>query len=124
MKNLALFLGSFFGLLSIIFGAFGSHLLNEYLISVNRLNPYEVGVKYQFYHSFLLLIVGLISKDITKKRLKFILIFLVFGIVLFSGSLYILCFTNNPKWGMATPIGGTLLVISWLILSYNFFNKK
>ena len=124
MKNLALFLGSFFGLLSIIFGAFGSHLFNEYLISVNRLNPYEVGVKYQFYHSFLLLIVGLISKDITKKRLKFILIFLVFGIVLFSGSLYILCFTNNPKWGMVTPIGGILLVISWLILSYNFFNKK
>ena len=124
MKNLALFLGSFFGLLSIIFGAFGSHLLNEYLISVNRLNPYEVGVKYQFYHSFLLLIVGLISKDIAQKRLKFILIFLVFGIVLFSGSLYILCFTNNPKWGMVTPIGGTLLVISWLILSYNFFNKK
>jgi len=124
VKNLALFFGSFFGLLSVIFGAFGSHLFNEYLISVNRLNPYEIGVKYQFYHSFLLLIVGLISKDITKKRLKFILISLVFGIVLFSGSLYILCFTNNPKWGMVTPIGGTLLVISWLILSFNFFNKK
>ena len=108
-----------FGMLSVIIGAFGAHGLKP-LISNDAVQSFEIGVKYQMYHALLLLFVG-ITTVISNKFKSIIFYLIVLGIVLFSGSIYglstnALTSFNFKSIAFMTPIGGTLLIASWLFL--------
>ncbi|WP_055434645.1 DUF423 domain-containing protein [Lacinutrix algicola] len=113
--------GAFFGMFSVIFGAFGAHALKK-ILSAEQLNSFEVGVQYQMYHAIVLLVLGFYAPNITAA----IYWCFTIGIVLFSFSIYglILSSAKGKKFrflGPVTPIGGLLLVIGWLLLLINAF---
>ena len=127
MDKKILIAGAVFGLLGVIIGAFASHGLKP-LISEAAMNTFETGVKYQMYHSLLLLLVGNMNFLSLKTR-NICFWFLVIGIILFSGSIYLLATNdltdfNFKRIGFITPIGGTALIIAWFILLWNFFKLK
>ncbi|MEH6705460.1 DUF423 domain-containing protein [Galbibacter orientalis] len=119
--------GGVLGFLAVILGAFGAHALKSAL-DAEALKTFETGVKYQMYHALLLLFVGSLP-ILTSGTKNTILYLVVIGVILFSGSIYGLA-TNAltsfdfKKIGFVTPIGGTLLIISWGILIYNFIRLK
>ncbi len=123
--NTFLSLGSLFGLLAVIIGAFGAHGLEDSL-SANALARYHTGVEYQFYHVMTLLVVGLlVSKHNTMPRiLKLSGYAFVIGILLFSGSLYLYALTSITKFGMITPIGGLAFIVGWVCLLIYSFKYK
>ncbi len=126
MNKRLLFTGSIFGFLGVIIGAFGAHGLEKSL-DVDALATFETGVKYQMYHALLLLLVA--SFALSEKTKKTLLILLIGGIILFSGSIYGLA-TNTltefdfTKIALVTPIGGTLLIIAWGVLIVKFLQMK
>ena len=120
-QQIIIFTAAVFGMLSVIFGAFGAHGLKKTL-SKDQLHSFEVGIKYQMYHAIVLLTLGLNFKSITSA----IYWCFTLGILLFSFSIYglILSDAKGKKLkflGPITPIGGLLLVIGWLLLLINVF---
>ncbi len=118
---------AFLGLTAIVLGAFGAHALKK-VLSLEQLNTFETGVKYQMYHALLLLFVGT-SKSISAKTQRAVYFLVVLGVLLFSGSIYLLA-TNDliafdfKKIGFVTPIGGLLLIGAWFLVFIDFYNKK
>lgn len=115
------------GALAIILGAFGAHALKK-ILSIEQLNSFEIGVRYQMYHALFLLFVSQISY-ITEKQKMGVFLLAVAGILLFSGSIYLLATSviTNIKvkfLGPITPIGGLLLISSWIYLFYCIIAKK
>ena len=116
-----------FGMIAIILGAFGAHALKN-VLSIDQLVTFETGVKYQMYHALFLLFIGTIT-DNKKKKKKQIYYLTLSGVVLFSGSIYLLATNDLTPFdfktiGFVTPIGGLLLIIAWGALFLNYFNKK
>ena len=111
-----LFVGAVFMALSVLMGAFGAHALKTRL-SPEMLAVYKTAVEYQFYHSLGLLLIGLIGFRIESKWLNWSGILLIGGIILFSGSLYILSISGIKVLGAITPIGGLAFVAGWICLS-------
>lgn len=103
-------LGAIFAFFGVAAGAFGAHALKSRL-SPEYLSVFEVGVRYQMYHALALLILPTLS--LPAIYLSLAGWFLTSGIVLFSGSLYILALTSVSAWGAVTPIGGLLLLAGW-----------
>ncbi|MBX3238339.1 MAG: DUF423 domain-containing protein [Chitinophagaceae bacterium] len=109
------------GALSVILGAFGAHGLKK-LVSPEAVATFETGVRYQFYHTFALLGVGFLYRRMPGKLMEWASILFISGIVLFSGSLYVLTFleaTDNVGLkgiGAITPLGGLCFVAGWLCL--------
>ena len=127
MSKSMLVSASILGLTSVLFGAFGAHGLKE-LISVESLQTFEAGVRYQMYHAILLLFVGG-SSLVTKKTKRIIYYLIVIGLVFFSGSIYGLATNtltsfNFKSIGIVTPIGGLLLILAWGLLFVNFIKVK
>ncbi len=118
MQKLFLVTGALTGALSVMIGAFGAHALKQLLTLNGRTEVFETAVKYQFYHAFALLITGLLMANFSHKFFDYAGISFMIGIVIFSGSLYVLCLTNVKWWGAVTPIGGLALIAGWLCLSY------
>lgn len=119
--------GSIFGLLGIIIGAFATHGLNPYLEDTS-IKSFETGVKYQIYHALLFLILGGL-KISGLKKLKSIFYLLVAGVLLFSGSIYLLATNDLTSFdftsiALITPLGGALLILAWLILGVKFISLK
>lgn len=118
---------AFLGLVSIILGAFGAHALKK-VLDISELNTFETGVKYQMYHALFLLFIGT-NNTISNKAKKVIFYTIIFGVLLFSGSLYflainrILPFDIRP-FGFITPIGGLLFLAGWFWLFVNFYRKN
>ena len=115
------------GMTAIILGAFGAHALKKYL-SVEQLNAFETGVKYQMYHTLFLLFLG-INSFINEKVKKTICQLVIFGVIFFSGSIYLLSTKlitgiDFKFIGIVTPIGGTLLIGAWSILFWNIWKLK
>lgn len=127
MNKKLLITGSVLGIISIVLGAFASHGL-EKLVAKDAIETFQVGVRYQMYHALLLLFVGNSSK-ISSKSKYWVFIFTLIGVVLFSGSIYGLS-TNEltgfdfKRIGFITPIGGLLLIGSWLIMLLGFLKLK
>ena len=113
-------LGSIFAALTILFGAFGSHLLKEKLSS-EQLVIFEIATRYMMYHSFGLLIFGVTGYIVSEEVVIVPGMLMVIGIVIFSGSLYLVSLGGFNKFGMITPIGGVVLIASWLIFAYNIY---
>ncbi len=101
----------------IILGAFGAHALKEAITEV-KLSSYETGVRYQIYHGFALLLIGL-SSDRIKFDLKWIYVLMLTGTLLFSISIYFLAISEligEYKFlGPITPVGGMVLILSWAL---------
>tara|TARA_Y100000589_G_scaffold182120_1_gene172442 strand:- start:3145 stop:3516 length:372 start_codon:yes stop_codon:yes gene_type:complete len=123
MKKKILLLASILGFFSVLLGALGSHFLEAHLVSLDRVDTFESAVRYQFYHVLLLFIIGLLYNQ--ENFLKYSFYFTFYGIILFSGSLYLLSLTDISFYGMITPIGGLLLLFGWFFIILNFFlNNK
>jgi uncharacterized membrane protein YgdD (TMEM256/DUF423 family) len=124
MERLFFSLGSFSGGLGVVLGAFGAHILRA------RMTPdfmaiFETGVRYQMYHAFGLLIVGMIAARRPTNRLVAGAGWLfIAGIVLFSGSLYILTLSGLRWLGMITPVGGTGFIVGWFCLALAALREK
>ena len=123
MKNRNILLaGAVFMALGVLLGAFGAHALKKSL-SPEMLVVYKTGVEYQFYHALGLLLVGLIRFRIESKWLNWSGIFLIFGILIFSGSLYALSILGIKIVGAITPIGGLAFVAGWICLAVGILRK-
>lgn len=116
MQKIFLLAGSALGALSVMIGAFGAHALKSMLENTGRLETFETAVKYQFYHVLALLILGLLITKFDHRLMHYAGYSFIIGIVIFSGSLYILCLSNVGKWGAVTPIGGLFLIAGWILL--------
>lgn len=123
-KKLFLITGSLLGMLAVILGAFAAHGLQN-SVDAKFLAVFRTGVDYQFYHSFALLLTGVIMHVFSPSTLfKVAGIAFIVGVVIFSGSLYLYVFTTNKVFGMITPIGGLSFIIGWLLLSIGFIRMK
>ena len=118
--RILLIIGSLFAALSVLLGAFGAHALKNRL-SIEDLAIFEIAVRYQMYHALGLLFMGVTSFYLTEKVVSIPAYFMILGIIIFSGSLLLLVFTNLRWFGAITPIGGFCLIIGWLLLAYNIY---
>ena len=116
--------GSVFMALAVAFGAFGAHIVQERL-TAERFDVYQTAVQYHFYHALGLLIVGTVSlwmkESVWLKRSGF---FLTAGILIFSGSLYLLTLTDTGWLGMITPIGGFAFILGWLFFAVAIIKQQ
>ena len=124
MNKLILVSATILGILAIVLGAFGAHGLKA-LISMESLQTFETGVRYQMYHAIVLLFIGT-SNIFNAKTKKLLFYSIVVGLLCFSGSIYGLA-TNElssfdfKRFGFITPIGGLILISSWVIMLMFFF---
>ncbi|MEI8279477.1 MAG: DUF423 domain-containing protein [Bacteroidota bacterium] len=123
MYKPALTAGALLAALSVILGAFGAHALKQ-ILTPDMLQVFETGVRYQFYHSFALLITGIIYGSFKHKFIRMAATFFILGIVLFSGSLYALTLLNIPVLGAITPFGGLFFIAGWLLLFTGILKNK
>ena len=115
MKNI-LIAGALFMALAVLLGAFGAHALKSRL-TPEMLTIYHTGVEYHFYHALGLLLIGLTGFHIPSKWVNRAAVLLITGIILFSGSLYIIALTGIKNLGIITPIGGLAFVAGWCCLA-------
>lgn len=120
MNKLFLQAGAILGAIGVMIGAFGAHALKPMLIESGRLETFETGVRYQFYHAIALVLVGILAKEFHKKTMTYSGYCFLFGVLIFSGSLYLICFTGINVFGAVAPIGGTFLVAGWLLMFWAF----
>ncbi len=123
MQKLFLIIASVSGAMAVMIGAFGAHALKNLLESNGRFETYETAVKYQFYHSLALLAVGLIMFQLNSKNFNYAGWAFILGIILFCGSLYLLCFTGITKFGAITPIGGLAFIAGWILLAMGIYRS-
>ena len=116
MNKKILLAGSIFGLLTVVIGAFGAHALEEVLLQNGRVDTFETAVKYQGLHALALVLLGILSERLDATLIQYAAISMVIGILIFSGSLYILSITNIGFLGAITPIGGLGMIVGWILL--------
>jgi uncharacterized membrane protein YgdD (TMEM256/DUF423 family) len=114
--------GAVLGMIAIILGAFGAHALKK-VLSMEELSTFETGVRYQMYHALFLIFIGIIN-ELSQKTKKIIYNLVVFGVLLFSGSIYLLATNTLTSFdfkviGFITPIGGLLLILAWGVLLFH-----
>ncbi|MHA3786945.1 DUF423 domain-containing protein [Flavobacterium hauense] len=127
MDRKIILIAAVLGAIAIVLGAFGAHGLKQ-LISPESITIFETGVKYQMYHALFLLFLGTTSL-VSDKAKNTILILVVSGVVLFSGSIYFLACNSLfsfdfKKIGFVTPIGGLLLIGAWITLFLHLIKQK
>lgn len=119
MAKCFLSVSSLLGFLSVALGAFGAHALKQ-KFSEYQLAVFNTGVQYQFFHTFALALVGLLLlKNPEVPFLKGAGYAFGFGVAVFSGSLYLLAFTQIKWLGAITPIGGVSFLIGWALLGFS-----
>jgi uncharacterized membrane protein YgdD (TMEM256/DUF423 family) len=127
MEKKILILGLVFGMLSILFGAFGAHSLKK-VLSEEALVSFETGVRYQMYHAlFLLLIANTAFLSVKEKSILFYLVLV--GVLFFSGSIYLLSTSvitgiKTKFLGPITPVGGLFFIASWGYFLYALIVKN
>lgn len=119
--------GFLIGVVGVILGAFATHGLKP-LISADAMATFETGTKYQIYHALLLIILGGIS-GLKPKVGKWVFFLIIIGVLFFSGSIYLLATNSLTSFNfkaiaLLTPLGGSLLILSWLILLWSFITLK
>lgn len=121
MHKLYLILGSVFAGLGVALGAFGAHALKQ-LVGPETVGTFQTGVQYQMYHAFALLLVGVLYERMPGSLLTWAGGLFAGGIILFSGSLYLLAALKAASKvglggiGIITPIGGLLFISGWLLV--------
>jgi uncharacterized membrane protein YgdD (TMEM256/DUF423 family) len=117
------------GALSVALGAFAAHKLRD-ILPADGVATFETGVRYQFYHTFALLIIGILSEKFPNKWVHRAGNCFIIGIILFCGSLYVLTVLRitettglNNIVGIITPFGGLFFIIGWLLLFFGISKK-
>jgi len=110
-------LGAAFAMLSVMTGAFAAHGLKS-MLAASQLTLFETAARYQMYHALALVGVGLVSihPQFSRQLLKLSALSFLLGILLFSGSLYLLALYQIRWLGMITPLGGISFLAGWLLL--------
>jgi uncharacterized membrane protein YgdD (TMEM256/DUF423 family) len=128
MNKKAIVVGVLFIMLGIVLGAFGAHALEKVVSDESLLNAFETGVRYQIYHGLAFMIIGF-SKFGNKLK-GFSFYSMLAGVILFSGSIYLLVLNFMfdgflPKMiGGITPIGGACLILAWIIVLIKILKEK
>lgn len=117
-----LLFGVFLGFIGVALGAFGAHILKERL-SPDLFAVFEVGVRYQFYHVFAICLSAWLIAFTPGSWALWAGISFAAGVIIFSGTLYILSLSGVRWWGMITPLGGLLLLFGWFLLAVALFKK-
>lgn len=115
--------GAVFAGLAVVFGAFGAHALADRL-TPDRLGVFETGVRYQMYHALALLAVAWIGAQVPSWQATGAGYLFVAGIVIFSGSLYLLVLTDTPWLGAITPLGGVAFIVGWALLIWAVLQRR
>jgi len=108
--------GAMFGGIGVALGAVGAHALKPALLENNKLEVFETAVRYQVVHALALLIAGALMVHVQNKLLRMAASCWAGGILLFSGSLYVLSFISIPAVAFLTPVGGLLFLAGWVLL--------
>jgi len=111
------------GFLAVVLGAFGTHTFKTRL-APEMLTIFETGVRYQIYHAFALLCVGLIIERRPSTCLKWAGRLFILGIIIFSGSLYLLALTGHKWFGAITPFGGAAFLAGWATLAVSAWRTE
>lgn len=117
---------AFIGAFTVALGAFAAHFLKAKL-PVESLQIFETAVRYQFYHAVALLATGILCKEFSGKILQWAGRLFIVGIILFSGSLYVLSIAapNTINWvGAITPFGGLCFIAGWGLMAVAVIKKK
>jgi uncharacterized membrane protein YgdD (TMEM256/DUF423 family) len=123
VRKIFIIIAATLGALAVILGAFGTHALKA-VRTAEQLQTYETGVRYHFYHTAALLITAMLYKEYTNKLLLYAGNLFITGIVLFSGSLYLLSnFSSLKMLGIITPLGGVCFIAGWLLLAAGVFKE-
>ncbi|RPJ58703.1 MAG: DUF423 domain-containing protein [Acidobacteria bacterium] len=117
MERFLMASGAVVGFVGIAAGAFGAHALRT-RITPDMLDIYETAVRYQMYHAIALLLAGFMALRLYSPALTAAGLLFLAGIVIFSGSLYLLALTGARWWGAVTPIGGLAFLAGWLSLAW------
>jgi uncharacterized membrane protein YgdD (TMEM256/DUF423 family) len=129
MYRTALILGIILAALGVVLGAFGAHGLKQ-VIDTTQLQVFETGVRYQMYHSFALIVTGILFSFYPNKTIKGAASFFTSGIFLFSGSLYAMVLLSIKGavglggLGILTPIGGLFFILGWVFLLLGILKEK
>jgi uncharacterized membrane protein YgdD (TMEM256/DUF423 family) len=129
MNKKAILLGCLFAALGVIIGAFAAHGLKPKMDEY-QIQTMETGVRYQMYHAFGLLIVGILQLVKPTQSLNLSTIFFTLGILFFSGSLYAIALLKMNgivgigSIGMITPIGGLFFILGWIITAIAAIKNK
>lgn len=115
MSSPWMLIGAIYGLLGVAAGAFGAHALRERL-SEDMLAVYRTAVEYQFWHALALLAVGLLARQAAGAWLTASGVAFTLGVLVFSGSLYMLALSGIRVLGAVTPLGGLALIAGWACL--------
>jgi len=128
MNRNFLVIAALLGALTVAIGAFGAHGLKQ-VVSPESLGVFETAVRYQFYHVFALLAVAILFKENPGKLLLWSGYLFIIGIILFSGSLYLLIFLKAANKvgmegiGIITPFGGLFFISGWFLMAISFLKK-
>lgn len=109
--------------LAVACGAFGAHALKAYL-TTDRLAIWQTAVFYQFIHGLGCLAIGVLLQNKNSRYLQLSGWSMLAGVVLFSGSLYLLALTGVREFGIITPIGGLMFLLAWALLGLGVMNEK
>ncbi|MFE6072861.1 DUF423 domain-containing protein [Paenibacillus sp. NPDC057886] len=123
MQRKWMMLGAVLTMLSVAIGAFGAHMLKG-KIGADAIAVYETGVQYHMIHAIALLIIGLTAGQLgPSTKLKWAARLLFIGIIIFSGSLYVLSISGIKILGAITPIGGVAFIVGWLLLAIDVWQR-
>ncbi len=122
MFKASILLGIIFCALSVIMGAFGAHALKDKIAEYSSV--YDKAVLYQMFHSLGILFISLFGFHLNTNDFNIVVWLFIFGIILFSGSLFLLSISGIKWLGAITPIGGTLFIIGWLIAFFKILKMK
>lgn len=109
--------------IAIAAGAFGAHALKSYL-SPDMLAIWQTAVQYQMWHGLALLALANLITRWEAKKIRFCALSMLLGIILFSGSLYLLAYTGIRVLGAVTPLGGVAFLIAWAYLAWTALQRK
>lgn len=123
MSNLFVGLGAINAFFAVAMGAFAAHGLKDQLTE-RYLSVIHTAVDYQFYHALGLILIGLLYQQSKNKLTAKAGVFMLCGIVLFSGSLYALALSGTKWLGMVTPVGGVCFLIAWLMLAFGYLKSN
>jgi uncharacterized membrane protein YgdD (TMEM256/DUF423 family) len=128
MNKIFLIIGTILAGLAVALGAFGAHGLKK-LVGPETISTYQTGVQYQMYHALALLLLGVLYERSPGSLINFAGFFFIAGVVLFSGSLYLLVSLKamnklgTTGIGIMTPIGGLLFIVGWILLLISLVKK-
>jgi len=130
MHRSFLLAGAIFGMLGVALGAFGAHGLQKITADESIIHGFQTGVQYQIYHALALIAVDFLYDKWPRKIVKWTGICFIIGVILFSGSLYLLTYFKLQDSDMVkiagpiTPVGGLFFIAGWMLFELSDLNRR